>query len=93
MSTHADYQATMAERAAIMHASMGLDYGRYVTGALAFAYERLLADTGYDVESARQVQSKTAVGNTPLVELENITELVRGLAKPGKGAIGSVSKT
>ncbi len=76
----------MAERAAIMRTSVGLDYARYATGVLAFDYERLLADTGYDLETARRVQSKTAVGSTPLVELKNITELVRGLAKPGKGA-------
>ncbi len=86
MSAQAGYQALMAERAAIMRDSVGLDYARYATGSLAFDYERLLADTGYDLETARRVQSMTAVGDTPLVELENITQLVRGLARPGKGA-------
>jgi cysteine synthase len=76
----------MAERAAVVRESVGIDYGRYATGALAFDYERMLADTGYDVETARAVQSRTAVGDTPLVELKNITELVRSLAEPGKGA-------
>jgi cysteine synthase len=69
-----------------MQASVGINYGQYATGALAFDYERLLADTGYDVETARAVQSHTAVGNTPLVELNNITALLRTVAKPGKGA-------
>jgi len=32
------------------------------------------------------VQSRTAVGDTPLVELDNITRLVRSFAGPGKGA-------
>jgi cysteine synthase len=86
MTKESSYQEIMAERTEIMKASVGLDYGQYATGALAFDYERLLADTGYGVETARAVQSRTAVGNTPLVELENITELVRAMARPGKGA-------
>jgi cysteine synthase len=69
-----------------MRESVGLDYDRYVTGALAFDYERLLADTGYDLDTARAVQCRTAVGNTPLVELHNITALVRSIARPGRGA-------
>jgi cysteine synthase len=32
------------------------------------------------------VQGSTAVGNTPLIELNNMTQLVRTVAKPGKGA-------
>jgi cysteine synthase len=33
-----------------------------------------------------QIQQRTAVGNTPLVELYNITALARSVAPPGKGA-------
>jgi cysteine synthase len=80
------YQSIMARRDEIVKASAGLDYARYATGVLAFDYERLLADTGYDVDAARAVQGRTAVGDTPLVELQNITALVRTTAKPGKGA-------
>ena len=80
------YAAIMAQRAEIMRASVGLDYAQYITGALSFDYERLLADTGYDMETARTVQSQSAVGNTPLVELHNVTALVRTIAQPGKGA-------
>jgi len=80
------YDAIMAQRAEIVHASVGLDYGRYATGALAFDYERLLADTGYDLDTARAVQRAAGVGDTPLVELPNVTALVRRVAQPGKGA-------
>jgi len=80
------YAEIMAQRAEIMRASVGIDYDRYATGALAFDYERLFADTGYDIDTVRAVQATTAVGNTPLVELKNITELVRCVARPGKGA-------
>ena len=83
-TTH--YAEIMEQRAAILHASSGIDYARYTTGALAFDYEQLFADTGYDLESASAVQRRTAVGNTPLVELGNITALVRAVSTPGKGA-------
>ena len=81
-----DYAAIMGERDAIMRTSSGIDYTQYATGALAFDYERLFADTGHDVASARAVQQQTGVGETPLVELRNITALARAVAPPGKGA-------
>ena len=80
------YAAIMAQRAEIVQASAGIDYSRYVTGSLAFDYDRLLVDTGYEIDTVREIQRRTAVGDTPLVELENITALVRVIAKPGKGA-------
>ena len=82
----ADYRAVMARRAAIMRASVGIDYAAYASGVLGFDYERLLADTGYDVERVRAIQRRTAVGDTPLVELPNITALARCCAPPGRGA-------
>jgi 2-amino-4-ketopentanoate thiolase beta subunit len=86
MSADAGYATIMAQRAEIMRASLGIDYARYAFGALAFDYEGLLADTGYDIVTAAAVQRQTGVGNTPLVELRNLTELARIIAKPGKGA-------
>jgi cysteine synthase len=86
MMEKAGYESVMARRAEIVRASVGIDYAQYETGTIAFDYERLLADTGYDVESTRDIQGRTAVGNTPLVELKNITELARAVAGPGKGA-------
>ena len=80
------YQAVMARRAEIVKRSVGLDYAEYATGALGFDYERLLVDTGYDIEETRRIQTATGVGGTPLVELGNITALVRATARAGKGA-------
>lgn len=80
------YQAIMSQRAEIMRTSVGIDYAAYNTGHLAFAYERLLSDTGYEVDTVRAIQSRTAVGNTPLLELTNMTALARVLSKPGLGA-------
>lgn len=76
----------MAQRPEIMRASIGIDYSRYATGAIAFDYERLLDDTGYDIGAVREIQSRTAVGNTPLIELKNITQLIRTVSSPGYGA-------
>ena len=86
MSEDFSYPVIMAQRAAIIQASIGLDYSRYATGTLAFDYERLLADTGYDIATAQAVQARTGVGQTPLIELSNITALARTLSRPGKGA-------
>jgi cysteine synthase len=86
MSAAQGYQAIMTQRSEIMRTSVGIDYAQYTTGRLAFDYERMLADTGYDIDRVRAVQEQTAVGNTPLVELHNITALARCLAAPGKGA-------
>ncbi|MGR9072476.1 MAG: 2-amino-4-oxopentanoate thiolase subunit OrtB [Gammaproteobacteria bacterium] len=80
------YADIMAQRSDIMRASVGIDYGKYAAGVLAFDYERMMADTGYDVETAQAVQRMTAVGDTPLVELKNLTALVRKLSPPGQGA-------
>lgn len=86
MTADCGYRAVMGRQAEIMRRSVGIDYGEYATGTLAFDYERLLADTGYDVETVRTVQDRTAVGRTPLIELENVTDLARAVAPPGKGA-------
>jgi cysteine synthase len=86
MSADLAYQAVMDQKSEIMQASVGIDYSKYSTGNLAFDYEKMLADTGYDLEKIIDIQRATAVGNTPMVELKNLTELARSVSKPGKGA-------
>ncbi|NOT57271.1 MAG: PLP-dependent lyase/thiolase, partial [Deltaproteobacteria bacterium] len=86
MSTGHTYSAIMARRAEIMRTAIGIDYDQYARGTLAFDYEGLLAGTGYDIETTRSVQQRTGVGDTPLVELTNVTALARAVAPPGKGA-------
>jgi cysteine synthase len=76
----------MARSTEILRRSTGIDYGCYARGTLAFDYERLFADTGYDIDTVARVQALTAVGNTPLVELRNITALSRAISPAGKGA-------
>ena len=86
MSTNNSYTAIMDRKAEIMRTSVGIDYDKYITGPLSFDYEGMLSDTGYDLQTTRKIQGRTAVGNTPLVELGNLTELARAVSGPGKGA-------
>lgn len=86
MTLGQSYQAVMARRGEIVARSVGLDYAKYARGQIAFDYDRLLTDAGYGIEQTREVQSATAVGHTPLVELRNVTELARAIAPAGKGA-------
>ena len=85
------YQAVMDQKADIMRASVGIDYAKYATGPLSFDYEAMLADTGYDLEAIGKIQARTAVGDTPLVELKNLTELVI-LVTPESGKVIVINK-
>ena len=80
------YQAVMARRNEIMKAAVGLDYSRFETGAIAFDYEGLMAAPGLDINKIHDIQRGFGVGDTPLVELKQITALSRRYAKPGYGA-------
>jgi cysteine synthase len=42
--------------------------------------------TNYTLDEINRIQSRTGVGNTPLLELRNITAFARKYAKPGYGA-------
>ena len=80
------YAAVMARKNEIMKSSMGIDYNEYIWSPVAFDYERLMNDTGYDIDEVFRIQRETKVGNTPLYELKNFTEAVRSFSPPGKGA-------
>ena len=80
------YEAVMARKAEIMKASVGIDYADFESGSIAFDFERMMKETGYTLEEMREIQSETGVGNTPILELKNFTELARKYAPKGKGA-------
>lgn len=80
------YQAVMSRKNQIMKQAVGIDYSKYETGKVAFEYERLMEETGYTLEEIMEIQAETGVGNTPLLELKNLTRLVRKLSPPGYGA-------
>ena len=78
------YEAVMARRPEIMKKAVGIDYDDFETGNLKFDYERMMKETGYSLEEIIEIQGATGVGNTPLLELKNITEHARKYSPEGK---------
>ncbi|MCF8009176.1 MAG: PLP-dependent lyase/thiolase [Halanaerobiales bacterium] len=81
-----DYQSVMARKNEIMKKAVGIDYDRFAQGELGFDYEKMMSEVGYDLQEIIKIQKETAVGNTPFIELKNITKLARKFAPKGKGA-------
>lgn len=79
------YTAVMSRKNKILSRAIGIDYQKYEVSPIAFDYEALMASPPYSLEDAQKILKETGVGNTPLVELKNITELVRTFSPPGKG--------
>jgi cysteine synthase len=80
------YAAVMARRNETMKRAVGIDYEEFAQGPLAFDYEGMMSRAAYDLEEVRRIQAAAHVGRTPLIELRNITRLVRMISAPGKGA-------
>ncbi len=79
------YQAVMQRKEEIIKRAVGLDYSEFVR-PYGFDYEALLAAVPYTLEEVAAIQRELGVGNTPLIELKNLTAAVRKAAKPGYGA-------
>ena len=80
------YASVMERRGAILQNAMGIDYAALERPGRAFDYEALMELVALDLDAIRQVQRDSGVGETPLVDLPNVTELVRRIAPAGKGA-------
>ena len=86
MALAKDYDSVMGRSNEIQRKALGLDYEEFESGSVAFDYEALMKSTGYTLEEVAKIQARTAVGNTPLIELRNLSALARKNARPGKGA-------
>lgn len=86
MNRDVSYSLVMSRKKESMKNSMGLNYQQFDISPIAFDYEGLMNSGGYSVSEVQKIQLETGVGNTPLVELKNITELARSISAPGKGA-------
>lgn len=86
MSRDLSYKAVMARRGEIMKRALGIEYDQFIQTKIAFDYEGMMQKAGYSLEEVRRIQSETGVGNTPLLELKNITRLVRQNSRQGYGA-------
>jgi len=86
MTMNNTYQNLMDRKNEIMKKSVGLDYSKYELEGIGFDFELMMNDQGYDIEKITKIQSENMVGNTPLVELKNISKYARKYSKPGFGA-------
>ncbi len=80
------YAAVMARKSEIMKQSVGIDYSQFESGSIAFDFEKMMREIGYSLEEIQKIQLDTGVGNTPILELRNLTALARKFAPAGKGA-------
>jgi 2-amino-4-ketopentanoate thiolase beta subunit len=80
------YNEVMSRKSEIMKKAIGIDYSSFESGGIAFDYERMMRETGYTLAEIQQIQSETGVGNTPILELRNLTKLARKYAPKSKGA-------
>lgn len=80
------YEAVMGRKNEIMKNAIGLDYSSFEEDGIGFDYEKMMSETGYTLQEIESIQSQYAVGNTPIIELKNLTKLARKCAPKGKGA-------
>jgi len=80
------YQSVMERKEEILRRSTRFDYSRFRLGKYAFDYEAMMSAIDYSLEDIRALQLGMHVGGTPLLEMANLTSLVRRFAPKGKGA-------
>ena len=81
-----DYNDVMARKNHIMKSAVGIDYTTFETGGIGFDYEGIMEQAGYTHEEMIDIQKCQSVGDTPVRELKNLTNIARKLAPEGKGA-------
>jgi cysteine synthase len=79
------YSGVMSRRAKVLKRATGIEYDHFELSPIAFNYEGLMASCEYSYDDVQKIVQETGVGETPLVELKNITELVRSVSPAGKG--------
>ncbi|WP_037029151.1 2-amino-4-oxopentanoate thiolase subunit OrtB [Psychrilyobacter atlanticus] len=80
------YNAVMSRKTEIMKKAVGIDYNTFEKEGIEFDYEAMMREAGYSLEEIKKIQGETGVGNTPIYELRNLTDLARKIAPAGKGA-------
>jgi len=80
------YEEMMQRKNEIIQRSLNIDFNQFKRGTIAFDYEGMMTQAGYSMDDIIQIQRQSHVGNTPLLELKNLTELIRRISPKGKGA-------
>ncbi len=78
------YEAVMSRKNEIMKKAVGIDYSVYENEGIGFDYEKMMSDAGYDLDEIVEIQNSVGVGNTPIIELKNLTELARKISPTGE---------
>jgi len=78
--------AIMGRRGEIMTRALGMDYAEFERSPIAFDYDGLMSAVGYSLDEVATIQAGAGVGSTPLLELKNLTDLVRSYSESGRGA-------
>lgn len=87
MSKDNSYEAILSRKNEIMLSSTGIDYSKFELEGIGFDYEKMMSDSAdFTIDEIRKIQADRAVGNTPLLEMKNLTALARKYAPKGKGA-------
>lgn len=86
MTRDDSYSAVMSRKNEIMKKAVGIDYSTFESGLISFEYEQMMQQTGYSLDQIIDIQKRMHVGNTPIIELRNITALCRKVSPKGKGA-------
>ncbi|PKQ38245.1 MAG: PLP-dependent lyase/thiolase [Actinobacteria bacterium HGW-Actinobacteria-1] len=79
-------EAILARKGEIMKRALGMDYSQFEQSPIAFDYEGMMTAHGYSIDDIIGIQRAGGVGRTPLLELRNLTDLVRSYSEPGYGA-------
>ena len=79
-------EAILARKGEIMKRALGMDYSEFERSPIAFDYEGMMGAHGYSLDDITGIQRAGGVGDTPLLELRNLTDLVRSYSEPGHGA-------
>lgn len=80
------YEEVMARKNDIMKAAVGIDYKRFEFDRIGFDYEKMMLETGFSLREIMKIQKSQNVGNTPLLKLNHLTQLVRKTSPKGYGA-------
>lgn len=80
------YLEVMSRKRDIVKNAVGIDYDEFEYGQIAFDYDKMMSKATYSLEEMLTIQRNNKVGNTPLLELKNLTAVIRKYAPQGKGA-------
>ena len=67
MDLDMSYKGVMSRQDEIIKKSTRIEYSDYEINKLTFDYEKMMKDTGINLQDIIRIQRETGVGNTPLV--------------------------